>query len=390
MFEEAESSLTFQDPSNTHEFHQKHRSSDKWTKNHPTEQVIGDPSKPVMTKKRLQTDAEVYMYALAELVECPIGINIIVVKWNWKNKTDVENTAIRNKSRLVAKGYGQEEGINFEESFAPVARLEAFRIFVAYAAYKNFPIYQMDVKTAFLNGPLKEEVFVRQPDGFVDPDFLNHVYHLKKALYGLKLSSFLIEHHFTKGIVDPTLFTKRYGDDILLVQIYVDDIIFRSTKLVFAKRFKKLIKDNFEMSMISEMKFFLGLQVHQSPRGIFICQSQYTMDLLKKHGMEKCDTISTPMATTKLDADLQGTQVDNTKYHSMIGGLMYLTASRPDIAFRTFVCARYQARPTKKHLKEVKRIFQYLRQTINMGLWYSKDSGFELIAYSDTDHAGCN
>ncbi|GJZ76203.1 retrovirus-related pol polyprotein from transposon TNT 1-94 [Tanacetum coccineum] len=280
-----------------------------------------------------------------ELVECPIGINIIALKWIWKNKTDAENTVIRNKSRLVAKGYGQEEGIDFEESFAPVARLEAVRIFVAYAAHKNFPIYQMDVKTTFLNGPLKEEVFVRQPDGFVDPDFPNHVYRLKKALYGLKqaprawydkLSSFLIEHHFTKGIVDPTLFTRRHGDDILLVQIYVDDIIFGSTKPVFAKRFEKLMKDNFEMSMIGEMKFFLGLQVHQSPRGIFICQSQYTMDLLKKHGMEKCDTISTPMATTKLDADLQGNPVDQTKYRSMIGGLMYLTASRPDIAYATF------------------------------------------------------
>ncbi|GKA67937.1 retrovirus-related pol polyprotein from transposon TNT 1-94 [Tanacetum coccineum] len=343
------------DPSNMQEFHQTQRSTDKWTKNHPIEQVIGDPSKPVMTRRRLHTDAEVCMYALTvsttepknikeamldyswiesmqdelnqfklldvwELVECPIGRNIIAVKWIWENKTDSENTVIRNKSCLVAKGYGQEEGINFEESFTPVARLEAVRIFVAYAAHKNFPIYEMDVKTAFLNGPLKEEVFVRQPNGFVDTDFPNHIYRLKKAMYGLKqasrawydkLSSFLIEHHFTK-------------------------------------------------------------------------------DLLKKHGMEKYDTISTPMATSKLDADLQGTQVDQTKYCSMIGGLMYLTASRPDIAFATFVCARYQARPTEKHLKEVKRIFRYLRQTINMGLWYSKDFGFELIAYSDADHAGCN
>ncbi|GJY14770.1 retrovirus-related pol polyprotein from transposon TNT 1-94 [Tanacetum coccineum] len=322
-----------------------------------------------MTRKRLQTDVEVCMYALT------------------------------NKSRLVAKGYGQEKGIDFEESFALVARLKAVRIFVAYAAHKNFPIFQMDVKTTFLNGPLKEEIFVQQPDGFVDPDFPNHVYRLKKALYGLKqaprawydkLSSFLIEHHFTKGIVNPTLFIRRHGDDILLVQIYVDDIIFGSTKPVFAKRFEKLMKDNFEMSMIGEMKFFLGLQVHQSPRGIFISQSQYTLDILKKHGMEKCDTVSTPMATTKLDAYLQGTPVDQTKYRSMIGGLMYLTASRPDIAFATFVCARYQACPTKKHLKEVKRIFRYIRQSINMGLWYSKDSGFEQIAYADADHAGCN
>ncbi|GJZ89527.1 retrovirus-related pol polyprotein from transposon TNT 1-94 [Tanacetum coccineum] len=316
------------------------------TKNHPLEQVIGDPSKPVMTRKRLQTDVEVCMYALTvstiepknikeamldhswiqsmqdelnqfkrldvwELIECPVGRNIIKVKWIWKNKADAENTVIRNKSCLVAKGYGQKERIEFEESFAPVARLEAVRIFVAYAAHKNFPIFQMDVKTAFLNGPLKEEVFVQQPDGFVGPDFPNYVYRLKKALYGLK----------------------------------------------------------------------------QAPRA---CQSQYTMDILKKHEMEKCDTVSTPMATTKLDADLQGTPVDQTKYRSMIGGLMYLTASRPDITFATFVCARYQARPTKKHLKEVKRICRYLRQSINMGLWYSKDSGFELFTYADADHARCN
>ncbi|GJU99786.1 retrovirus-related pol polyprotein from transposon TNT 1-94 [Tanacetum coccineum] len=150
------------------------------------------------------------------------------------------------------------------------------------------------------------------------------------------------------------------------------------------------MKDNFEMSMIGDMKFFFGLQVHHSPWGIFICQSQYTMYILKKHGIEKCDTVSTPMATTKLDADLQGTLVDQTKFCSMIGGLMYLTASRSDIAFATFVCARYQVRPTEKHLKEVKRIFRYLRQSINMGLWYSKDSRFELIAYADADHAGCN
>ncbi|GJS80728.1 retrovirus-related pol polyprotein from transposon TNT 1-94 [Tanacetum coccineum] len=209
------------DPSNMHEFHQTYRSTDKWTKNHLIEQVIGDPSKPVMTRHRLHTDAEMRMYALTvsttesknikeamldhswiesmqdelnrfkrldvrELVECPVGRNIIAVKWIWKNKTDAKNMVILNKSRLVDKGYGQEEGIDFEESFAPVARLEAVRIFVAYVAHENFPIYRMDVKTKFLNGPLKEEVFVRQPDGFVDRDFSNHVYHLKKALYGLK------------------------------------------------------------------------------------------------------------------------------------------------------------------------------------------------------------
>ncbi|GKD46372.1 retrovirus-related pol polyprotein from transposon TNT 1-94 [Tanacetum coccineum] len=305
---------------------------------------------------------------------------------------------VRNKTRLVAKGYKQEEGIDFEESFAHVARLEAVRMFITYVAHKNITIFQMDVKTAFLNGPLKEEVYVSQHKGFIDPEFPDHVYRLKKVLYGLKqaprawydkLSSFLIQHGFTKGIIDPTLFARRHGEDILLVQVYVDDIIFDSTNPDFSKRFANLMKNNFEMSMMGKLKFFLGLQVHQSPRGIFINQSQYGIELLKKHGLDECVSMSTPMETERLDADLQGTPTDQTTYRRMIGGLMYLTASRPDIAFATFVCARYQVRPTVKHLKEVKRIFRYLKQSYNMGLWYPKDSGFELIAYSDANHAGC-
>ncbi|GJW66203.1 retrovirus-related pol polyprotein from transposon TNT 1-94 [Tanacetum coccineum] len=343
----------------------------------------------------LQESDEVHQEDSADFDE---GKNVIALKWLWKNKCDAENIMVRNKSRLVAKGYKQEEGIDFEESFAPVARLEAVRMFIAFAAHMNITIFQMDVKTAFLNGPLKEEVYVSQPEGFIDSEFPNHVYRLKKALYGLKqaprawydkLSSFLIEHGFNKGIIDPTLFTRRHGGDILLVQVYVDDIIFGSTNPDFSKRFANLMKNNFEMSMMGELKFFLGLQVHQSPRGIFISQSQYAIELLKKHGLDECVSMSTPMATERLDADLQGTPTDQTTYRRMIGGLMYLTASRPDIAFATFVCARYQARPTVKHLKEVKRIFRYLRQSYNMGLWYPKDSVFKLIAYSDADHAGC-
>ncbi|GJV73299.1 retrovirus-related pol polyprotein from transposon TNT 1-94 [Tanacetum coccineum] len=431
--EEIESSTTNLEPSNVQNFHQVQPLTHIWTKDHPLDQVIGDLSKPVMTRQWLHTDSEVCMYALTvstfepknikeamadhswiesmqdelnqferlqvwELVPRPEGKNVIALKWLWKNKCDADNIVVQNKTRLVAKGYKQEEGIDFEESFAPVARLEAVRMFIAFAAHMNITIFQMDVKTAFLNGPLKEEVYVSQPEGFIDSEFPNHVYRLKKAIYGIKqaprawydkLSSFLIEHGFNKGIIDPTLFTRRHGGDILLVQVYVDDIIFGSTNPDFSKRFANLMKNNFEMSMMGELKFFLGLQVHQSPRGIFISQSQYAIELLKKHGLDECVSMSTPMATERLDADLQGTPTDQTTYRRMIGGLMYLTASRPDIAFATFVCARYQARPTVKHLKEVKRIFRYLRQSYNMGLWYPKDSGFELIAYSDADHAGC-
>ncbi|GJZ87807.1 retrovirus-related pol polyprotein from transposon TNT 1-94 [Tanacetum coccineum] len=271
-----------------------------------------------------------------ELVDRPLCKNVINLKWLWKNKRDEENTVIRNKSRLVAKGYAQKEGIDFEESFAPVARLEAVRLFIAYAAHKSFTVYQMDVKTAFLYGPLKEEV-----------------------------------------------------DDILLVQIYVDDIIFGSTNPKLSKRFGKLMHIKFDMSMMGELKFFLGIQIHQSPHGIFINQAKYAQKILKKHGITLCDSIGTPMATKYLNADLSGTPVDQTKYHSMVGALMYLTTSRPDIVHATCYCARYQAKPTEKHLTAVKRIFRYLKDSINMGLWYPKDTGFELTAFSDSDHAGC-
>ncbi|GJR54086.1 retrovirus-related pol polyprotein from transposon TNT 1-94 [Tanacetum coccineum] len=218
-FEEAESSTTALDSSNMHEFHQVQPLTYIWTKAYSLEQVIGDLSKPVMTRQRLHTDPswiESMQYELHqferldvwELVPRPDGKNIIAVKYIWKNKSDADNIVIRNKSRLVAKGYKQEESIDFEESFAHVACLEAVRMFVAFAAHKNIIIFQMDVKTAFLNGPLKEEVYVSQPDGFVDQDFPDHVYKLKKALYSLKqaprawydkLSSFLIEHQFTKA-----------------------------------------------------------------------------------------------------------------------------------------------------------------------------------------------
>nr|GEY68652.1 uncharacterized mitochondrial protein AtMg00810-like [Tanacetum cinerariifolium] len=249
----------------------------------------------------------------------------------------------------------------------------------------------MDVKMAFLNGPLKEEVYVAQPKGFVDLNQPEKVYRLRKAFYGLKqalrawydeLLKFMTSKGFTKGTIDPTLFTIRYGEDILLVQIYVDDIIFGSTNPKYSKCFEKLMHSIFEMSLMGELKFFLGLQIHQSPSGIFINPAKYTLEILHKHG--------TPMATKpKLDADLSGNPVDQTDYRSKIGSLMYLTSSRPDIVQAVCFCARYQSRPTEKHLKEVKKIFRYIRGTVNMGLWYPKDSRFEITAFSNADHTGC-
>nr|GEU59590.1 hypothetical protein [Tanacetum cinerariifolium] len=301
------------------------------------------------------------------LVPASDNISPFTLKWIFKNKHDKEQTVIRNKSRLVVRGYRQEEGIDFEESFAPVARMEAIRIFLAYDAHKSFTMLQMDVKTAFLHGSLKEDVYVFQPEGFIDADHPSHVYKLKKALYGLKqaprawydeLSTFLLHNHFFKGTIDPTLFIRRFHDNILVVQVYVDDIIFGFTHPRYIQLFSDLMKSRFKMSMMGEMTFFLGLQVNQPPCGICINQSNYVLEILKKYEMESCDPVGTPMEIKdKLDLDQNGILVDATKYRSMIGALMYLTSSRPDIVHATCLCARYQAMPTEKHLKEVKGSF---------------------------------
>ncbi|GJT22180.1 retrovirus-related pol polyprotein from transposon TNT 1-94 [Tanacetum coccineum] len=256
----------------------------------------------------------------------------------------------------------------------------------------------MDVKTTFLNVPLKEEVYVNQPDGFVDPHHPDKSHRLKKALYGLKqapralydeLSNFLVSKRFSKGFIDPTMFITKKGENILLVQIYVDDIIFCSTSPKLSQRFEKLMHSKFEMSMMGELKFFLGIQIHQSLCGTFINQAKYAQEILKKYGMTSCDSIGTPMATKHLDADLSGTPVDQTKYQSMVGALMYLTTSRLDIVHATCYCARYQTRSNEKYLTAAKRIFRYLKNTINMGLSYPKDTGGDKLVSWSSKKQGC-
>ncbi|GJW45671.1 retrovirus-related pol polyprotein from transposon TNT 1-94 [Tanacetum coccineum] len=244
---------------------------------------------------------------------------------------------LKNKARLVARGYRQEERIDYEESLSPVARLEAIRIFLAFAAHMNMVVYQMDVKIAFLNGNLWEEVYVSQPDGFVDSDNPNHVYKLKKALYGLKqaprawydmLSSFLISQDFSKGSVDPTMFIRKEGKELLLVQVYVDDIIFVASTPKLCDLFAKIMCSKFKMSMMGKISFFLGLQIFQNPRGIFINQSKYALESLKKYGFDSCDPMDTPMVEkSKLDEDKEGKVVDPSHYRGMIGTLLYLTAN---------------------------------------------------------------
>ncbi|GJW03582.1 putative ribonuclease H-like domain-containing protein [Tanacetum coccineum] len=307
------------------------------------------------------------------LVDLPNGKRAIGTKWVFKNKKDDMGIVIRNKARVVDQGHTQEEGIDYDEVFAPVVRIEAIRLFLAYASFKDFVVYQMDVKSAFLYGKIEEEVYVCQPPGFEDPDFPDRVYKVEKALYGLHqaprawyetLSTYLLDNGFQRGKIDKTLFIKSVKGDILLVQVYVDDIIFGSTKKELCTAFEKLMHEKFQMSLIGEITFFLGLQVKQKKDDIFICQDKYVAKILKKFGFTDVKTASTPMETQKpLLKDEDGEEVDVHMYRSMIGSLMYLTSSRPDI--------------------------MYLKGQPRLGLWYLKDSPFDLVAYTDSDYAGC-
>ncbi|GJX17685.1 putative ribonuclease H-like domain-containing protein [Tanacetum coccineum] len=305
------------------------------------------------------------------LVDLPYGKRAIRTKWVYRNKKDKR-----------------------------VARIEAIRLFLAYASFKDFVVYQMDVKSAFLYGKIEEEVYVCQPPGFEDPEFPDRVYKVEKALYGLHqaprawyetLSTYLLDNGFQRGQIDKTLFIKRIKSDILLVQVYVDDIIFGSTKKELCTEFEKLMHKKFQMSSMGELTFFLGLQVTQKDDGIFISQDKYVDEILKKFGFLTVKTASTPMETSKpLLKDAEAEDVDVHLYRSMIGSLMYLTTSRPDIMFVVCACARFQVTPKVSHLYAVKRIFRYLKGQPKLGLWYPKDSPFDLEAYTDSDYAGAS
>ncbi|GJX11405.1 putative ribonuclease H-like domain-containing protein [Tanacetum coccineum] len=302
------------------------------------------------------------------LVYLPCGKKAIRTKWVYRNKKDERGVVVRNKARLVAQGHRQEEGIDYDEVFAPVARIEAIRIFLAFASYMGFIVYQMDVKSAFLYGKIDEEVYVSQPPSFIDPNYPKKVYKVVKALYGLHqapkawyatLYTFLLKHGYRRGNIGKTLFIKKDKHDIILVQVYVDDIIFGSTKKSWCDEFEALMKGRFQMSSMGDLSFFLGLQVKQKEDGIFISQDKYVAEILKKFDFVSVKTTSTPIETLKpLVKDEEASDVDVHLYRSMISSLMYLTASRPDIMFAFCACSRV--------------------------------SLFDLEAYSDSDYAGAN
>nr|GEX39321.1 retrovirus-related Pol polyprotein from transposon TNT 1-94 [Tanacetum cinerariifolium] len=333
------------------------------------------------------------------LVDLPYGKRAIGTKWVFQNKKDERGIVIRNKARLVAQRNTQEEGIDYDKVFAPIARIKSIRLFLAYASLQYFMVYQMDVKSDFLYGKIAEVVYVYQPLGFKDLDFSDKVYKVEKTQYGLHqasrawyetLSTYLLDNRFHKGNINKTLFTRRHKDDILLVQVYVDDIIFGSTKKELCNAFEKMMHEKFLMSSVGELTFFLGLQVKQKQDIIFISQDKYVAEIIKKYGFLGVKNASTPMETQKpLLKDKDGKEVDVHMYRLMIGSLMYLTSSRPDIMFAVCACERYQVNLKVSHRYAVKRIFRYLKGQLNLAFGI-QDSPFDLVAYTNSDYAGAS
>ncbi|GKC50264.1 putative ribonuclease H-like domain-containing protein [Tanacetum coccineum] len=313
---------------------------------HHTTQILGDPTSAIQTRSKVYKSYGAHAFILPNKISQALKDEswVDAMQEELLNKKDERGVVVRNKARLVSQGYRQEEGIYYDVVFSPVARIEAIGIFLAFASYMGFIVYQMDVKSAFLYGSIDEEVYVTQPLGFVDPKFPK-------------------KNGYRRGAIDKTLFIKKDKKDIMLVQ----------------------------MSSMGELTFFLGLQVKQQDNRIFISQDKYVAEILKKFDFMSVKHASTPIETHKpLVKDKEGANVDVHFYRSIIGSLMYLTASRPDIMFVVCVCSRFQVTPKTSHLQVVKRIFRYLKGKPKLGLWCPRESSFDLVAYSDSDYGGAN
>jgi hypothetical protein len=333
------------------------------------------------------------------LVNRPAHKKAIGVKWIYRTKFNADGSINKHKAKLVVKGYAQMFGVDFSETFAPVARLDTIRILLALAAQNGWTIHQMDVKFAFLNGYLEEEIFVEQPEGFVIQGEEEKVYLLKKALYGLKqaprawysrIDAHLLDLGFTKSLSEFTLYLRKINDELLVVSFYVDDLLVTGSNMEQIDVFKREMKNVFEMTDLGKMTFFLGMEVQQKHNEIFICQQKYAKEILKKFNMEECRSTTTPMNQKEKFCKEDGAaKIDETLYRTLIGCLMYLTATRPDIMNATSILSRYMHCASEIHFQPANRIVRYIKGTINYGLKFCQVKNSILHGYSDSDWASC-
>ncbi|KAH9790788.1 hypothetical protein KPL71_003509 [Citrus sinensis] len=333
-----------------------------------------------------------------ELTTLPKGHKAIDVKWVYKTKRNAKGEIERQKARIVAKGYSQKAGTDYDEVFALVARLETIRLIISLAAQNKWKIFQMDVKCAFLNGFLEEEVYIEQSLGYVVKRHEDKILRLKKALYGLKqapmawnsrIDKYFQENGFTKCPYEHALYVKEKAGDILIVCLYVDDLIFTGSDPSLFKEFKRVMIKEFEMTDIGLMAYYLGIEVKQKEEDIFISQESYAKEILKKFKMNDCKPISTPVECgVKLSKHNEGEDIDPTFFKSLVGSLRYLTCTRSYILYVVGLVSRYMENLKTTHFKAAKRIIRYIKGTTNFGLLYSFSNDYKPVGYSDSDWGG--
>jgi hypothetical protein len=332
-----------------------------------------------------------------EIVPRSKSKDVVSSKWLFKIKHVADESIEKYKARFVARGFSQKEGIDYEETFAPVARYTSIKTIIALVAKMKWKLHQMDVKTTFLNGVIEEEVYIEQPQRFEVEDRKSHVCKLKKALYGLKqalrawygrIDSFLTSLGFTKSKADSNLYFKVMNDEPLILLLYVDDLFLTGEEKLITEC-KKRLASEFEMKDLGLMHYFLGLEVWQSPERIFLNQGKYAVEILKRFDMLECKSMNTPMEVKlKLLVDTSSELIDVTLYRQIIGSLMYLTNTRPDICFAVNTLSQFLVEPIHVHLVAAKHVMRYLKGTLDCGLSYDGDHDFTLSGYTDSDWAG--
>lgn len=333
------------------------------------------------------------------LVDLPTGKKLIGLKWVFKVKKDSEGRIVKYKARLVARGFVQKQGIDFEEVFAPVARLDTIRLIIALAAQRNWEIHHLDVKSAFLNGELSEEVYVSQPEGFVVKGKEHKVYKLSKALYGLRqaprawnirLDKSLKSIGFERCSHDQAVYTRNKKGCLLIVGVYVDDLIVTGSSEREISEFKEQMMKEFEMSDLGLLAYYLGIEVSQKKEGVLLKQTTYAKRILEEFGMNECNPTACPMdPKLKLEKDEDGEPIDPTQFRRIVGSLRYLTHTRPDLSFSVGLISRHMQKPTSLHQSALKQVLRYVKGTMDYGIMYRRDQGEkELVGFSDSDLGG--
>lgn len=360
-------------------------------------------SSPEKTKWKRAMEAEMEslsQHDVWDLVDLPPGRKLIGSKWVFKKKIGADGNVERFKARLVAQGFTQRYGCDYDETFCPVVRQESFRMILALAVQFGLKIHQIDVSTAFLNGTLNEEVFMKQPEGFELEGKQHLVCKLKKSLYGLKqsprcwnlaLDTKLKDVGFCQSVNDPCVYYKNKCGEMVYVGVYVDDIIIAGKEDVEIKKVKEDLGSEFDIKNLGTLNYFLGIKVEQQDDSIWIGQPAYVDKLLKDFGMENCNPVKSPVSLgAKLVKAKDGDDcIEQSKFQSAIGGLMYLSVStRPDITYAVSSLAKFSSKPTGEHWVALKRVFRYLKGTSEYGIQYTKDGSNCILGYSDADWAG--